>query len=430
LEAVTAKVPDEMYEKLWALQFATQAANQPIVAKTGWVTYISVRDYPSAARHFAAEGHLTEAARAHADAAAVYRQAALLSAQSIIQVYGVDPRETDPVGASHLLTVSYALLAELDKAKEASTTYAAVEDDPAKAWHAPWAAWLSSGAQWPPDLSGLPSGLGPPKVGASPNTELPVPHYELPEVGADSKRPMGDPGYLVQMALWHDAAAKEGMGGDPEGFVPMYRAAYRFPVEPEATARVELPGDWVLASDHLSPWDAAFMAAVTGSEGLDAVEQYKDRSFVASVAAIARQGGTFDPQVAIDFAAGIRPNLMERMQAANGGEPLHQHPMWAEYVQSALMRDLAIVAGLDGDREVSGRLYLGALDRASTKSSACPVAFMAVAAWDAENRYPTRALEFVHNFARRYPSLKVARFSADLLGLRVSRERVGEAGGM
>jgi len=53
-----------------------------------------------------------------------------------------------------------------------------------------------------------------------------------------------------------------------------------------------------------------------------------------------------------------------------------------------------------------------------------------VAAWDAENRYPTRALQFVHNFARRYPSLKVARYSADLLGLRVSRERVGEAGGM
>ena len=121
---------------------------------------------------------------------------------------------------------------------------------------------------------------------------------------------------------------------------------------------------------------------------------------------------------------------MDRMEAANGGIALHQHPMWAEYVQSALMRDLAIVAGVEGDREVSGRLYLGAADRATTKASACPAAFMALAAWDAENRYPTRALKFVHNFSRRYPSLKVARFSADLLGLRVSRERVGEAGGM
>jgi hypothetical protein len=106
--------------------------------------------------------------------------------------------------------------------------------------------------------------------------------------------------------------------------------------------------------------------------------------------------------------------------------------MFADVSVAALFRSLGVVAEVEGTREVSGRMFIHGLDRDSSNSKRlpCPVGSLGLAAWDASNRYPVRALDIVHKFSRGYPSLEVARYSADLLGLRVSRERPGESAGM
>jgi hypothetical protein len=94
-----------------------------------------------------------------------------------------------------------------------------------------------------------------------------------------------------------------------------------------------------------------------------------------------------------------------------------------------MLRSLALVAEKEGDRETSGRLRINAMEL-SSKATACPVGLMAMGAWDASNRYPTRAQEIVHTQARRFPSLEIARYGLDVMALRVSRERSGETPGM
>ncbi len=93
------------------------------------------------------------------------------------------------------------------------------------------------------------------------------------------------------------------------------------------------------------------------------------------------------------------------------------------------LRSLALVAEIGGDRETSGKLRIDAFGR-SAKATACPVGLLSLAAWDASNRYPLRALDILHGQASRYPSLEIARYGLDVLGLRVSHERTGETPGM
>jgi hypothetical protein len=53
---------------------------------------------------------------------------------------------------------------------------------------------------------------------------------------------------------------------------------------------------------------------------------------------------------------------------------------------------------------------------------------LALAAWDASNRYPLRAQEILHGQIKRYPSLEIARYGHDVLGLRVNSESVSTPG--
>jgi hypothetical protein len=92
-------------------------------------------------------------------------------------------------------------------------------------------------------------------------------------------------------------------------------------------------------------------------------------------------------------------------------------------------RCLALVAEAEGDRETAGRLRIAAMER-SDKETANPEGLLALAAWDAGNRYPMRAQEILHAELARFPALEVARYGLDVLALRVSRERPGETAGM
>ncbi len=424
-------VEESRLDQTWVVKYADEASLGAYAQESGWVALVMKRDYGSAVRQLGPKGGLA-AARAHAEAAALFRQAALAASFSYLEVYGKTPQPTDPAGVQHLLSVAHAMLGQLEEARAASDKVPA--DDPTAAWHAPWKAWLATRgsatpAPWPPDLSTLPVTLPEPRPGEWPEP-VEVPHYSLPELGGStSKRDLGDPGLLLALALWHDAAAKLA-AGEQHGLVATLRAGYRLPGEPPVLPAGDLPDDLMFGGDLLTPGDAAFLADLHGPAGIAAVEAHASTSLLAEVARLSRgASGKIDAQKAVELVTQLREALAARATAKTAGNAAAHHRIFADIAYTGALRSLALVAEVEGDREVSGLLRINALEH-SAKHTACPVGMLALAAWDASNRYPMRAQDILHAQIKRYPSLEIARYGLDVLGLRVNSERVGETPGM
>jgi hypothetical protein len=424
---VAMSVDAERLAETWPVAMATEESFVAYAQHAGWSSLLMKRNYMDAVEQLGKSGGL-DAARAHAELAALYRQAALLSANALVETYGVTPEATDPLGTQHLLTVSYALQGDLEKARAASGALGDV-DDPTQVWHAPWKTWLAGDAAWPPDLSGLPVDLGEPTVGGRPTLGS-LPHFSLPELGGnDAKRDMSDPSALVLLALWHDAAAKLA-AGDKAGIVDTYRAGYRLPIEPAVAVGDALPMSFLFGSDLLVPGDGNFLADLHGDQGVKAIDKHEASSLLAHLAVKSRgDAGKMDAERAIDLVTQLRAELVEASAAKTGGEVQRHQRTFADVAYVGALRSLALVAEVEGDREVSGLLRINALER-SEKATACPVGMLALGAWDTSNRYPLRAQDILHAQARRFPSLEAARYGLDVLALRVSRERTGETPGL
>lgn len=414
-------VDSDAIEKSWPVGFATVASFEAYQTP-GWLTFLQKRDYRTAAQELSGT---KGAARAHAEAAALFRQAALVSANAAIETYAKTPEKTDPVGASHLLAVAYTLNGDIDKARAASARLDGVEDV-TTAWHAPWKAWLAAGATWPPDLSGLPLELPPVQAGNWPLV-TDVPHYEMPvQTEGDYKQDMGDPGSLVALALWHEKAAKQIAGDDKA--VDLSLARYRFPVEPAADPNGTLTMDFLYGSDFLVPADAVFMADVVGGKGAGAVDAHKATSPMAAMADAARVSGKINAEKAVDQANAVRKAIIEKSSAQTEKEVQRHHRMFADIAYIGILRNLALVAEEEDDnREEGGKLRILAME-GSLDHTGCSVGLMSLAAWDTGNRYPSRAQEIIHRNTVYYPSLEAARYGLDVLALRVSRERVETPG--
>ena len=160
------------------------------------------------------------------------------------------------------------------------------------------------------------------------------------------------------------------------------------------------------------------------------MDKHQGTSLIAALAVACRdEDGTINAEKAADVLAQFREQILARSSAqTNDKVQIHQR----EFANIALVgafRNLALVAEVEGDREAAGLLRINAMEK-SEKSTACPVGLIALGAWDASNRYPTRAQEILHSQARRFPSLEAARYGLDVMALRVSRERPGETPGM
>lgn len=424
MEPAAAAFPEARLDETWPVHFATEESLAPVVQQ-GWVKLVNQRHLQQAVQGMDA-ADATGVARAHLEAALVYEQAAMVAAHSFIEVYENTPQATDPMGAHHLLTVSHAVLGDTEAAKAAAAKLPA--DDVTATWHAPWKAWLEGGATWPPDLSTLPLELGDPTPGGWPALPTP-PHYEMPEQGTESKRSMGDPGALVAAALWHRRAAEKG-GGEAFAAVATVRAGYGMPVSPKPSAAGPLSYPQLFGSTLLSPGDGAFMADLHGPAGIGAVDTHVDTSFLAWMAHESRgDDGKISSEKAVDLVSELRLALVERAKARTNGTVTGAQRMFADAATAGAFWSLALVAEAQGDRETSGLLRLNARDKADLGNHLQdPVSLLSLAAWDASNRNVHRAPELLHDQARRYPELEVARYGLDVLALRVQKERIETPG--
>jgi hypothetical protein len=423
-------LPSELLAKSWEVQFAGDREQEALLAKSaGWKSLVLDRDYRAATIEFKAVGGLT-AARGHAEAAALYRQAALLMGNAFLQTYGTETvNETtqrgdasDPASVAHLLAIGQALNGHLDKAAAEAAKLPA--DDPTAAYHAPWKAWFASGAPpvWPPDFAGLPQSLPAVAVGEWPEVAG-LPHFTMVERSeTKSTVPMGDPGELVALAMWHEEAARLAAGADAKAVVT-YGARYRFASEPPVADTANLPVELLFGSDYLVAEDGPFMAEVT-AKGASAVDAWKDRSAIAALAVAARGAdGGVDAEKAVDLAAEVRKEVLRlSREATKAEENTSSQRMFSDMAEVGVLRNLALVAEIEGHHDTSGRLRINARDKTDNHTG-CPVALLSLGAWDAGNQYPQRAADFVHDFSRRYPSLETAQYGIDVLSVRMSRQK-------
>jgi len=415
-------LPAELMGQMWPIVLATPEAQGKFVGSSGgWVPLVMNRDLRAAVQQLGASGGLA-AARAHAEASAMYREASLMTAYSYIETYGKTPADTDALGTAHLLSVSYALVGDLANARAQSKRLEG-SSDPTLPWHRPWAQWLASPSPvWPPDLSTLPVPLPARTAGEWPEIEG-MPHYTLPE-GGGSALQLADPGALVALALWHAEVARTA-AGDKSSAIDTFGARHLWKLEARPSG-ADLPMELLFGSDFLVPADGAFLAEVTGGAGAAAVDasvaSFRARSVVAAMADRARVSGRIDPERAVDLAAELRKVVSGEMKKLNGGNDEASHRRFASIAEVCALRGLALVAEAEGNREVSGILRINAMEK-SDGPTACPSGLLSLAAWDASNRYPARGSDILHQLIRRYPSLEAARYGLDVLALRVSRER-------
>ncbi|MCO4745588.1 MAG: hypothetical protein KC912_12420 [Proteobacteria bacterium] len=407
--------PAELLAQSWMLQAANDEVRAPFETD-GWIKLVTRRDIPGVVRVLGKQEGLP-AARAHADAAAMYRQAALVEANALIQSYVELPKEWDPAGASHLLTVSYLVVGDTEKAKAAGALASALTDDPSTSWHAAWAE-----ASWPPDISAIPLSLGEPTAGEWPHQGN-LPHYDLPEQ-TDEKRPvgMGDPGALVAAALWHDEVARIA-AGDQAALVDAYDARYLLPVEALPEEAGDLPLELIFGSELLHPKDADFLIAVK-RDGYPAVDAWADKSLLADLAKRSSTDGKIDPERARDVSQALRRTILDEMETlAGSSEDFHR--TFADVARTSTLRGLALVARASGDEYTEGVLRISALDHSASAATANLPWLLSMCAYDAGNRFPARANELLHNMITRVPELETARYGLDVLALRVSRANGG-----
>lgn len=417
--AATSAVPAELLGTTWQVRLAVDAARAPFEGRDSWVAWFGgQRLQPVAA--FTSENDPVASARAHAEYAAMYRQAALLAANATVQVYGNDLQPTDPAEAAYLVGVSGALLGNADwRGKLGSSGASKVEGLAAR--DAAWKAWSDAGAVWPPDApaAGSPGAPTAPTAGQMPNAGA-IPHYQLPEQGVDTKVDAGDPGTLWALARWHEAAALAA-APDQAGAVRVWIDPWRLPAETrEPATAVAIPDTFLFMSVASTPGDAVFLSDLA-RDGVSAVAAHQSDSPYAVVIQKCTKDAKLDVDCVIDESAWLGQAIEAGMAKAAGREDSFFRP-FAEFARIGVLRAADRAAFAMGDTDGGGRLRINALDRTNAGSNARdPLFLLSVAAWDAGNRNSVRAAELVHGLLTEVPGLEAARLPLDALHIRLSR---------
>jgi len=418
----TQAVAPALVAQAWQVRMAEDQARAGFEAHPGWA-HLFQHDHHAALQAFAVDpGDGRGLARTHLELAALYRQAALIGARSGRFTFGEARVDEDPLGVDYLVAVGAIMEGKLDEGKLALGTLGTTGTPALQASAGDWRAWIAAGAAWPPDalLTHIPGTLGEVKPGTDPEVGQ-LPHYLLVERSAEARQvELADPSSLYLLARWHEAAARQVDPADA-AIMDEYLAPWRLPVEPApalAAASAPVFDDWLFGSYYLVPEDLGFLAQAT-TDGVVAVDAWKDRSPLAAAVAPAITDGQVVPDRMLDQAAWLGQQVEAAMATKGGGQDAFHEP-FARLAAVGALRAAMVVADANGQYRDAGVLRINALDR-SVDSAADPVFLASVAAWDAGNKNALRAQELVHRLSQRYPAILAARYALDSLNIRMSR---------
>ena len=417
--AAPAPVPAALLDTTWPVRLSDDTARAPFEGDAGW-SAVFQRDYPDALAAFQAAGDAAGTARMHVEMAALHHQAALLSANATVHVYGNDRQDVDPAEVTYLVAASQGLKGDCAAAGEA---LASLDPTPTQleagaTW---WKAAIEQGcpdlsSDTLPELSAFPGFPGAVTVGAVPETG-PLPHYAFDETTGEGRTvSAGDPTTLRAVAAWHEAAAVA--AGADAAVVTQLLAPWTIRTPAAPTEAVPLEDAWLFGSFLLAPADAAFLAAAR-STGVAAVAAWSGTSPLAAAIAPAIQGDRIDVERVIDLAPAVGRQLRDTMEARSGGTQGFHEP-FASLGRVAVLRAGMVVADGAGQSRDAGILRINALEQ-SSGPAADPVFTASVAAWDAGNRNPLRAQEIMHQLVGEFPALAAARYALDAMHIRLSR---------
>lgn len=405
---VAAALPQSALESTWMVQIAAEGAQDQLMSKGPWKAIFD-RDYAQAIP--ASSGDLQ--ARLHAEAAVIYRQAALLQAQSIAESFSPEQgRDSDPAQVSYYYELSQVILGK-------GETVGALSEGP-ESLVAASKVWAEREGEL--SMSSLPAVFTLPAVAPGQVPELPESAVvELKELVGDSKMALADPTATLQLAAWHEAAARSA-SENGDAIADALIAPWRLPFESHlAVEPADLPLEVLFLGTVGSAADLAFLASI-GAEGADVpalVKRFSERSMVAAALAPCLSGSAMDTQCVIDAAAGVPAPLLQAMSAM--GPASVDHRMYAKGGRASVLRGGSRVALALGDTRGAALLRINALDH-SGDAAADPAFLMSQAAWDAGTRNALRAQELLHTQAQVLPGMASVRVSLDVLHLRVSRD--------
>ena len=141
--ATAGMVSAELVASTWQVRLAPDAARSAFEGRASWTAYFEGKRKDALAA-MATESDPEGLARMHAEFAAMYQEAAIMAAQSIKQVYGVDGQATDPVEVAYLLGEAGvilddpALMARFGECGSSKVPGLAARD-------AAWKAWVVAG---------------------------------------------------------------------------------------------------------------------------------------------------------------------------------------------------------------------------------------------------------------------------------------------
>jgi hypothetical protein len=393
----------------------------PFEGHPGWAALVTRRDYPGALSAFGGSAPLAAGqARVHLEMSEALRQAAVLAARSTLVLWRDERREEDPPQVDCVVGIAEILLGEPEPARGRLAACLAGSTGPLADTARAWSTWLDTGAPWPPNapLATSPGASEPVAPGALPTAGT-LPHYIFSDLVEGREVRVSDPGTLLKLALWHEAAARQAFpaGSDAIGLL---LAPWRLPFEPASpTGEVPIPAEFLFGSSLLAAADAAFAVSGSLAAPVDPAA-WTDRSPIAAVVAPCVKDAMMDVECVADRANRTFDQILAAMRIRGGGEEGFHRP-FAELARVAVLRQAERIAGQGGDERAMGLLRLSAVDF-SVGPSAEPAYILSVAAWNAGNKNASRAADLLHAQEGRIPGVEVARLPLDALQVRVGRE--------
>lgn len=419
-------LPAALVSEVWSVQVAEDARRARYEQQPGWVQLVMERDLAGSLAAFSGSPPEPEGqARVHLEAAQAYRQAALVAARSMVQIYRENRRDEDPDAVDCLVGVSEVLLGEAENARGHLEKGCNAGGEELGRTGKAWLGWVKSGAPWPPAaaLAQTPGAQGEPRVGVLPDAGT-LPAYVFQDKLEHRDVPLANPGTLLALSLFHERAAEVAF---PEGAdaVAVLLDPWRLPAEPrrfpDGDFSGTIPASWLFGSALSVPADASFLAAATGSSGLAAVAAFRDRSVLAtSLAPCVGGPEQVDVQCVLNRGEGLYQQLLAAYQVKSGQEAGFHKP-FANLARVGVVRAGEVVARAAGNERAFGLCRLNAIDF-STGPAAEPAYLLAVTAWDAGNQNTMRATELLHAQVGRLPGVEVARYPLDSLQVRLGRE--------